>query len=112
MTKVLAILIPFVGALWGLFASIAIVQGRRRRADRSYRPATKVLIGLVVISLFAAIGTICLLLVGEAVPVERMVRVLLLIDTGLDTMMLRFGLISVYGITIFAVIQILRRRGH
>jgi hypothetical protein len=110
MTKAMSILIPFVGVFWVLFASIAIVQGRRRRADPSYRPATKLLIGFIVILLFAAIGTVCLLLVSEEVPVERIVRVILLVDTGLDTMMLRFGLLGVYGISIFGVFSLVRRR--
>jgi hypothetical protein len=110
MTNVLSVLIPILGALWVLFVSIAITQGRRRRADPSYRPATKILVALVIIALLAAIGTICLLLLSEEVPVERIVRVILLVDTGLDTMMLRYALICVYGISIYAVISVIRRR--
>ncbi len=110
MTDTVSLLIPIVGALWAFFTGIAIVVGRRRRADPTYRPAIGLLIGLLVTLLLAFIGMVCLLLVLKGVPLERFVKVLLLFDTGLDTMLLRFGLISIYGITVFALINIFRRR--
>lgn len=111
MTNVLSVLVPVVAAVWALNIGIVIAVGRRRRADPSYRAATMVLVGFAVTFLIASVGAICVRLLTKSVPLDRIVRVLLLYDTGPDTMLLRFGLIGAYGITIFAVIQTFRQRG-